>query len=102
METKGDNKVCVERVLEIVASEYGLGVEDLLKPERKYVEPRNMAAYIVRRMMPGVTLSELSGYLHRTHPTLLVGIGSIEAHIKFYPGVRDKYENIKRRLNEIV
>jgi hypothetical protein len=68
-------------VLAAVARASGLAPEDLLRPERnrRTVQPRQLAMYLLRTLCAGASLPAIGYFLGRDHSTVLYGCRKAEA-----------------------
>ncbi|HEX5429956.1 MAG TPA: chromosomal replication initiator protein DnaA [Patescibacteria group bacterium] len=92
--------VSAKKIIEVVADFYNVSIEDLLKQSRKkeYVNPRQIAMYIIRRELETSLPSIGEFFGGRDHTTVIHAIDKIERNIKEKNNLKQEIELIKDRL----
>jgi chromosomal replication initiator protein len=92
--------VSAKKIIEVVADFYNVSTEDLLKQSRKkeYVNPRQIAMYIIRRELETSLPSIGEFFGGRDHTTVIHAIDKIERIIKEKSNLKQEIELIKDRL----
>lgn len=92
--------VSAKKIIEVVSDFYNVLPEDLLKQSRKkeYVNPRQIAMYIIRRELETSLPSIGEFFGGRDHTTVIHAIDKIERCIKEKSGLKQEIELIKERL----
>lgn len=92
--------VSAKKIIEVVADFYNVSTEDLLKQSRKkeYVNPRQIAMYIIRRELETSLPSIGEFFGGRDHTTVIHAIDKIERNIKEKNNLKQEIELIKDRL----
>jgi chromosomal replication initiator protein len=92
--------VSAKKIIEVVADFYNVSTEDLLKQSRKkeYVNPRQIAMYIIRRELETSLPSIGEFFGGRDHTTVIHAIDKIERHMKEKSNLKQEIELIKDRL----
>jgi chromosomal replication initiator protein len=92
--------VSAKKIAEIVSDFYNVLPEDLLKQSRKkeYVNPRQIAMYIIRKELETSLPSIGEFFGGRDHTTVIHAIDKIERIIKERPGFKQEIELIRDRL----
>ena len=92
--------VSAKKIAEIVSDFYNVPPEDLLKQSRKkeYVNPRQIAMYIIRKELETSLPSIGEFFGGRDHTTVIHAIDKIERIIKERPGLKQEIELIRDRL----
>ncbi|MBX4205019.1 MAG: chromosomal replication initiator protein DnaA [Candidatus Doudnabacteria bacterium] len=92
--------VSAKKIIEVVADFYNVSIEDLLKQSRKkeYVNPRQIAMYIIRRELETSLPSIGEFFGGRDHTTVIHAIDKIERHMKEKSNLKQEIELIKDRL----
>jgi chromosomal replication initiator protein len=86
-----------DALIALVASAYGLTQADLVgRSRRKYVVgARQVAAWMLRRAYPDLTLSEIGHLLgHRDHTTMIYSIQQVDARIASDPILRAQLHSL--------
>ena len=89
-----------KKIIEIVSDFYNVTPEDLLKQSRKkeYVNPRQIAMYIIRKELETSLPSIGDFFGGRDHTTVIHAIDKIERIIKEKSGLKQEIELIRDRL----
>ena len=92
--------VSAKKIIEIVSDFYNVTPEDLLKQSRKkeYVNPRQIAMYIIRKELETSLPSIGEFFGGRDHTTVIHAIDKIERVIKERSGLKQEIELIRDRL----
>jgi chromosomal replication initiator protein len=92
--------VSAKKIIEVVADFYNVSPEDLLKQSRKkeYVNPRQIAMFIIRRELETSLPSIGEFFGGRDHTTVIHAIDKIERIIKEKTNLKQEIELIKDRL----
>lgn len=92
--------VSAKKIIEVVSDFYNVLPEDLLKQSRKkeYVNPRQIAMYIIRKELETSLPSIGEFFGGRDHTTVIHAIDKIERCIKEKSGLKQEIELIKERL----
>jgi chromosomal replication initiator protein len=92
--------VSAKKIIEVVADFYNVSPEDLLKQSRKkeYVNPRQIAMFIIRRELETSLPSIGEFFGGRDHTTVIHAIDKIERHMKEKTNLKQEIELIKDRL----
>src|SRR5258708_779526 len=92
--------VSAKKIIEVVSDFYNVSPEDLLKQSRKkeYVNPRQIAMYIIRKELETSLPSIGEFFGGRDHTTVIHAIDKIERIIKDRSGLKQEIELIKDRL----
>ncbi|MGE5392365.1 MAG: chromosomal replication initiator protein DnaA [Candidatus Saccharibacteria bacterium] len=92
--------VSAKKIIEVVSDFYNVLPEDLLKQSRKkeYVNPRQIAMYIIRKELETSLPSIGEFFGGRDHTTVIHAIDKIERCIKERSGLKQEIELIKERL----
>jgi chromosomal replication initiator protein len=92
--------VSAKKIIEIVSDFYNVSPEDLLKQSRKkeYVNPRQIAMYIIRKELETSLPSIGEFFGGRDHTTVIHAIDKIERVIKERSGLKQEIELIRDRL----
>ncbi len=92
--------VSAKKIIEVVSDFYNVSPEDLLKQSRKkeYVNPRQIAMYIIRKELETSLPSIGEFFGGRDHTTVIHAIDKIERIIKERSGLKQEIELIKDRL----
>lgn len=92
--------VSAKKIIEVVSDFYNVSPEDLLKQSRKkeYVNPRQIAMYIIRRELETSLPSIGEFFGGRDHTTVIHAIDKIERIIKERTGLKQEIELIRDRL----
>lgn len=92
--------VSAKKIIEIVSDFYNITIEDILKQSRKkeYVNPRQIAMYIIRKELETSlpSIGELFG--GRDHTTVIHAIDKIERVMKERNALKQEIELIRDRL----
>ncbi len=92
--------VSAKKIIEIVSDFYNVSPEDLLKQSRKkeYVNPRQIAMYIIRKELETSLPSIGEFFGGRDHTTVIHAIDKIERVMKERSGLKQEIELIRDRL----
>jgi chromosomal replication initiator protein len=92
--------VSAKKIIEVVADFYNVSTEDLLKQSRKkeYVNPRQIAMYIIRRELETSLPSIGEFFGGRDHTTVIHAVDKIERVMKERNNLKQEIELIKDRL----
>jgi len=92
--------VSAKKIIEVVSDFYNVTPEDLLKQSRKkeYVNPRQIAMYIIRKELETSLPSIGDLFGGRDHTTVIHAVDKIERIIKEKNGLKQEIELIKDRL----
>lgn len=92
--------VSAKKIIEVVSDFYNVSPEDLLKQSRKkeYVNPRQIAMYIIRKELETSLPSIGEFFGGRDHTTVIHAIDKIDRMIKEKSGLKQEIELIKDRL----
>lgn len=92
--------VSAKKIIEVVSDFYNVAPEDLLKQSRKkeYVNPRQIAMYIIRKELETSLPSIGEFFGGRDHTTVIHAIDKIERVIKERSGLKQEIELIRDRL----
>jgi chromosomal replication initiator protein len=92
--------VSAKKIIEVVSDFYNVSTEDLLKQSRKkeYVNPRQIAMYIIRKELETSLPSIGEFFGGRDHTTVIHAIDKIERIIKEKSGLKQEIELIRDRL----
>ncbi|MBI4049371.1 MAG: chromosomal replication initiator protein DnaA [Candidatus Doudnabacteria bacterium] len=92
--------VSAKKIIEVVADFYNISVEDILKQSRKkeYVNPRQIAMFIIRRELETSLPSIGEFFGGRDHTTVIHAVDKIDRQIKEHNGLKQEIELIKDRL----
>jgi chromosomal replication initiator protein len=92
--------VSAKKIIEVVADFYNVSPEDLLKQSRKkeYVNPRQIAMYIIRKELETSLPSIGEFFGGRDHTTVIHAIDKIERNMKEKTNLKQEIELIKDRL----
>ena len=92
--------VSAKKIIEIVSDFYNVTTEDLLKQSRKkeYVNPRQIAMYIIRKELETSLPSIGEFFGGRDHTTVIHAIDKIERIMKEKSGLKQEIELIRDRL----
>jgi len=87
-----------EKICEIVADYYNISLENLKSKKRnkEYVEPRQMAVYLICEMLPDVPLASIGMFFNgRDHTTIIHSRDKVEQNIKAYTKVKNEFNDLK-------
>ncbi len=92
--------VSAKKIVEVVSDFYNVTPEDLVKQSRKkeYVNPRQVAMYIIRKELETSLPSIGDLFGGRDHTTVIHAIDKIDRLIKEKSGVRQEIDLIRDRL----
>lgn len=92
--------VSAKKIIEVVSDFYNVTPEDLVKQSRKkeYVNPRQVAMFIIRRELETSLPSIGDLFGGRDHTTVIHAIDKIDRLIKEKSGVRQEIDLIRDRL----
>ena len=92
--------VSAKKIIEVVSDFYNVTPEDLVKQSRKkeYVNPRQVAMYIIRKELETSLPSIGDLFGGRDHTTVIHAIDKIDRLIKEKSGVRQEIDLIRDRL----
>jgi chromosomal replication initiator protein len=92
--------VSAKKIIEIVSDFYNVMPEDLLKQSRKkeYVNPRQIAMYIIRKELETSLPSIGEFFGGRDHTTVIHAIDKIERIIKEKSGLKQEIDLIRDRI----
>lgn len=92
----------IDDVLDAVASEYGLSVDDMKSRKRDALtmEARQMAMFLLG-YMDGVSIVEVAYVMGTSASVASYGIEKMYDLLDCNKIVSERYENIKRKLHEI-
>jgi chromosomal replication initiator protein len=92
--------VSAKKIIEIVSDFYNVTTEDLLKQSRKkeYVNPRQIAMYIIRKELETSLPSIGEFFGGRDHTTVIHSIDKIERVMKERNGLKQEIDLIRDRL----
>jgi chromosomal replication initiator protein len=92
--------VSAKKIIEIVSDFYNVSPEDLLKQSRKkeYVNPRQIAMYIIRKELETSLPSIGEFFGGRDHTTVIHAIDKIERVLKERAALKQEIELIRDRL----
>lgn len=92
--------VSAKKIIEVVSDFYNITTEDLLKQSRKkeYVNPRQIAMYIIRKELETSLPSIGEFFGGRDHTTVIHAIDKIERIIKEKSGLKQEIELIRDRI----
>ncbi|OGE80817.1 MAG: hypothetical protein A3H72_03650 [Candidatus Doudnabacteria bacterium RIFCSPLOWO2_02_FULL_48_8] len=92
--------ISAKKIIEVVADFYNVSVEDLLKQSRKkeYVNPRQIAMFIIRRELETSLPSIGEFFGGRDHTTVIHAVDKIERHMKERNSLKQEIDLIKDRL----
>ncbi len=92
--------VSAKKIIEVVSDFYNVTTEDLLKQSRKkeYVNPRQIAMYIIRKELETSLPSIGEFFGGRDHTTVIHAIDKIERIIKERSSLKQEIELIRDRL----
>ncbi|MBX4191275.1 MAG: chromosomal replication initiator protein DnaA [Candidatus Doudnabacteria bacterium] len=92
--------VSAKKIIEVVSDFYNVSPEDLLKQSRKkeYVNPRQIAMYIIRKELETSLPSIGEFFGGRDHTTVIHAIDKIERVLKERSGLKQEIELIRDRL----
>ncbi|HYC79803.1 MAG TPA: chromosomal replication initiator protein DnaA [Candidatus Binatia bacterium] len=92
--------VSAKKIIEIVSDFYNVMPEDLLKQSRKkeYVNPRQIAMYIIRKELETSLPSIGEFFGGRDHTTVIHAIDKIERNIKEKSGLKQEIDLIRDRI----
>jgi chromosomal replication initiator protein len=92
--------VSAKKIIEVVSDFYNVSPEDLLKQSRKkeYVNPRQIAMYIIRKELETSLPSIGEFFGGRDHTTVIHAIDKIERILKERSGLKQEIELIRDRL----
>jgi chromosomal replication initiator protein len=92
--------VSAKKIIEIVSDFYNVSPEDLLKQSRKkeYVNPRQIAMYIIRKELETSLPSIGEFFGGRDHTTVIHAIDKIERGIKEKSGLKQEIDLIRDRI----
>jgi len=89
-------------IINEICNEYGISMEDITSKKRnaELVEPRQIAMYLCR-YMTDISLADIGRLLgKKDHTTVLHGVDKIEKLIKEDEIIRDKINNLKKRISK--
>ena len=91
--------VMVERILEIVAKNYGITVENITSSKRtdNIVNARHMAVYMIRENT-GLSLKEIGAIFKRDHTTIMSSIDKADSMIKQSNNKKIEYNKLLKEL----
>ncbi|MDP4000989.1 MAG: chromosomal replication initiator protein DnaA [bacterium] len=92
--------VSPKKIIEVVADFYNVTPEDLLKQSRKreYVNPRQIAMYIIRKELETSLPSIGEFFGGRDHTTVIHAVDKIERLIKEKSGLKQEIDLVKDRI----
>ncbi len=92
--------VSAKKIIEIVSDFYNVQPEDLLKQSRKkeYVNPRQIAMYIIRKELETSLPSIGEFFGGRDHTTVIHAIDKVEKNIKEKSGLKQEIDLIRDRI----
>lgn len=92
--------VSAKKIIEVVSDFYNVSPEDLLKQSRKkeYVNPRQIAMYIIRKELETSLPSIGEFFGGRDHTTVIHAVDKIERIIKERSGLKQEIELIRDRI----
>ncbi|MBI2607337.1 MAG: chromosomal replication initiator protein DnaA [Candidatus Doudnabacteria bacterium] len=92
--------VSPKKIIEVVADFYNVTPEDLLKQSRKkeYVNPRQIAMYIIRKELETSLPSIGEFFGGRDHTTVIHAVDKIERAIKEKSGLKQEIDLVKDRI----
>ncbi len=93
-----------EKICEIVADYYNISLENLKgkKRNKEYVEPRQMAIYLICEMLPDIPLVSIGMFFNgKDHTTISHSRDKVEQSINAYSKVKDQYNDLKTLIYRI-
>jgi chromosomal replication initiator protein len=92
--------VSAKKIIEVVSDFYNISTEDLLKQSRKkeYVNPRQIAMYIIRKELETSLPSIGEFFGGRDHTTVIHAVDKIDRAIKEKSGLKQEIELIRDRI----
>lgn len=96
------NKRSSDTIISMVSEEFGVSIEQIMssRRDRKYVEPRQIAMYLIRKYvrMAFKDISMMFG--GRDHTTAIHSINTVKDHMKTEPQYNDRVINLELKLTE--
>jgi chromosomal replication initiator protein len=92
-----DKKINITDIMSRVSEKYDVAVEDIISKGRhsKIVQPRFIAMYLSRRLIPGITTTEIGKeFGDRDHSTVVNAINKIDEDMKADPIFRELIEDM--------
>jgi len=92
-----DKKINITDIMSRISEKYDVPVDDIISKSRhsKIVQPRFMAMYLSRRLIPGITTTEIGKeFGDRDHSTVVNAINKIEEDMVKDPLFREQIEDM--------
>ena len=92
-----EKKINISDIMARISERYNVSMEDLKSKSRhsKIVQPRFVAMYLSRRLIPGITTTEIGKeFGDRDHSTVVNAVNKIEEDMKVDPVFSDQIEDM--------
>ena len=93
-----------EKICSVVADYYNISLENLKgkKRNKEFVEPRQMAIYLICELLPDIPLGSIGMFFNgRDHTTIIHSRDKVEESIKSYARVKNEYNDLKTTLYKL-
>lgn len=93
----------IDSVIEVVAEEYGVSVDDIKSRKRDALtmDARQMAMFVLS-YMDGVSIVEVAYVLRASTYKVSYGIEKVYEMMEFDRKVKEHYDNIKKKLDGFI
>ena len=88
----------LDKICEIVADYYNISLDNLKSKKRskEFVEPRQMAIYLICEFLPDVPLASIGMFFNgRDHTTIIHSRDKVEQNIKAYTKIKNQFNDLK-------
>lgn len=94
--------VIVEKILETVSETYGVSLDDMKSSARaqNISQARNVAMYVMKKVIANITLKEIGVYFNKDHATVIHSVKRIEDTIEKDQLFKNTVNNIIREVRE--
>ncbi len=94
--------VLVDKIFKAVSDTYGVSVEDIksLGRSKNIIQARNVCMYVMKKLIPNMTLKEIGAYFKKDHSTVINSLDKIEALIETDSIVKNTVNGIIREVKE--
>ena len=94
--------VVVEKLLSIVSETYGVSLDDMKSSSRaqNISQARNVAMYVMKKVIPNITLKEIGDYFNKNHATVIHSVKRIEESVEKDQIFKNTVNNIIREVRE--
>ena len=92
-----EKKISISDIMARISDKYDVTVDDLKSKSRhsKIVQPRFVSMYLSRRLIPGITTTEIGKeFGDRDHSTVVNAVNNVEDNMKADPVFREQIEDL--------